>query len=136
MSIRIVILLLVTVLIASCGSDTPVLTGDINDGVTIHPGILDEMADADYALLIASDGIAALVPEVSFSRIELMEEAGVWRSEAPILPAFCSIDSLVEICVFRVLSDSSSFHSRIESFERIGGSVKNNYPAWKYRRKP
>ncbi len=135
MPLRIVYLLLIVVLIVSCGCDTPRLTGDLDGNDRILAGNFGEMIDADYALLIASDGIAALIPEIGFTQIELIRESGVWRSEAKVLPAFCSIDSLKEICLFRVLSDSTTFHSRIESFERIGGSVKNNYPAWKYRRK-
>ncbi len=142
MEMRIVLLLSVVVLLVSCDYNSPRLTGDIDsDCLRIHPGSLDEILeqyDADYALLIAEDGIAALVSEISFPQIELTRKDGVWYSQADSLPPFCSIDSLREICVFRMQherSDTLSFQHRILSFERIGSSTKNDYPAWKYRRK-
>ncbi len=138
---RIILLLSFVILLAACCEKPPALTGDIDEETQyVKTGNLSDILQSykpDYALLIASDGLAALITETAFSEIEIERNANVWRTTSETLPAFCNVDSLQEVCLFRIEADegdSLSFRNRITQYQRIGSSEKNGYPAWKYRR--
>ena len=124
----------------ACSPDNLILTGNIEDGTIIsREGRLDEILkdiapSAKYALLIGSDGTAALITSRSFSKIYIQKDKKGWNSKADILPAVCNIRNLKEICVYsRTSIENNHFSDRLNDFEFLGQSSKNEYYARKYK---
>lgn len=124
----------------ACSSNNLILTGNIQDGTKIRSeGRLDEILNeiapsAKYALLIGSDGTAALVTFRSFSKIYIHKNNQGWNSKAEELPAFCNIRDLKEICIYTNTSSAdNSFSDRMNDFTFLGQSSKNGYYARKYK---
>lgn len=139
MVIKVLILLFVLSLFA-CSPNNLIVTGNIMDGAEIsNEGrlneILNEIAPSvKYALLIGSDGTAALITSRSFSKIHIQNDKNEWNSKADNLPAFCNIHNLKEICIYsKTSSENNSFSDRLNDFEFLGQSSKNGYYARKYK---
>lgn len=142
MVIKVLILLFVLSLFA-CSPNNLILTGNIEDGVNIsNEGKLDEIfsdiaPSAKYALLIGSDGTAALITSRSFSKIYIQKDKNGWNSKANKLPAVCNIRNLKEICIYsRTSIKNNHFSDRLNDFEFLGQSSKNGYYARKYKELP
>ena len=136
---RISILFLVLFLFA-CAPNDLILTGNIEDGVKItDEGRFDEILtnlapSANYALLIGSDGTAALVTSRSFSMIYIQKNNKEWNSKTDNLPAVCNIRNLKEICVYsRTSNENNNFSERMNDFEFLGQSSKNGFYVRKYK---
>ena len=136
---RVSIVFLVLFLFA-CSSNNLIVTGNIVDGAEISDEgrlneILNEIAPSvKYALLIGSDGTAALITSRSFSKIHIQRDKDGWNSKANNLPAVCNIRNLKEICVYsRTSIENNHFSDRLNDFEFLGQSSKNGYYARKYK---
>ena len=139
MVIKVSIVFLVLFLFA-CSPNNLVLTGNIEDGAGISSeGRLDEILEdiapsAKYALLIGSDGTAALITSRSFSKIYIQKDKKSWNSNTDSLPAVCNIKNLKEICIYsRTSSENNRFSKRMNDFDFMGQSSKNGYYARKYK---
>ena len=124
----------------ACSPNNLILTGNIEDDATISSeGKLDEIfsditPSAKYALLIGSDGTAALITSRSFSKIYIQKDRNIWNSNAKDLPAVCNIRNLKEICIYsRTSSNNNHFSDRLNDFEFLGQSSKNGYYVRKYK---
>lgn len=124
----------------ACSQNNLIVTGNIVDGAEIsNEGRLDEILEdivssAKYALLIGSDGTAALITSRSFSKIHIQRDKDGWNSKANNLPAVCNIRNLKEICVYsRTSIENNHFSDRLNYFEFLGQSSKNGYYARKYK---
>ncbi|MDP8202593.1 MAG: hypothetical protein P9M11_10710 [Candidatus Tenebribacter burtonii] len=137
--VRRVSILFLVLLLFSCSPKNLILTGNIKDGVEISDyGRFDEILSfapsAKYALLIGSDGTAALITSRSFSKIYIQKDKNCWNSKADILPAVCNIRNLKEICIYTKTSiEDNNFSKRMNDFEFLGQSSKNGYYARKYK---
>lgn len=115
------------------------LTGNIAKSVEIQrEGTLKELIEpvsnaVKYALLIGSDGTAALITSRSFSIVRLIKTEAGWNSTTNKLPAVCNIRNLKEICIYSRQFKENNFSDRIDDFEFIGQSSKNGYYARKYK---
>lgn len=124
----------------ACSSNNLILTGNIKVGAEIsNEGRLNEMLNeiapsVKYALLIGSDGTAALITSRSFSKIHIQNDKNEWNSKAINLPAVCNIRNLKEICVYSSTSSNNNhFSDRLNDFEFLGQSSKNGYFVRKYK---
>ena len=124
----------------ACSRNNLILTGNIEAGTTISSeGRLDELLknivpSAKYALLIGSDGTAALITSQSFSKIYIQKDKKGWNSKVDNLPAVCNIRNLKEICIYsRTSSKNNRFSDRLNDFEFVGQSSKNGFYARKYK---
>ena len=124
----------------ACSPNNLILTGNIEAGTKISSeGRLDEILEdivpsAKYALLIGSDGTAALITSRSFSKIFILKDKKGWNSKVDNLPAVCNIRNLKEICIYSRTSNSNNrFSDRLNDFEFLGQSSKNGYYARKYK---
>ena len=138
--VRKVSIIFLLLFLFACSSNNLILTGNIQDGTKIRSeGRLDEILNeiapsAKYALLIGSDGTAALVTFRSFSKIYIHKNNQGWNSKAEELPAFCNIRDLKEICIYTNTSSAdNSFSDRMNDFTFLGQSSKNGYYARKYK---
>ncbi len=137
--VRIVLVVTFVLFIFACSPNSLVLSGNIKNKAEIsNEGRLDEILNeiapsAKYALLIGSDGTAALVTSRSFSKIYIQKNNQEWNSKAEELPAFCNIRDLKEICIYsRTTNTINSFSERMNNFEFLGQSSKNDHYAKKY----
>ncbi|RLC57335.1 MAG: hypothetical protein DRH89_03775 [Candidatus Cloacimonadota bacterium] len=124
----------------ACSPKNLIVTGNIVDGAEIsNEGRLNEILNeitpsVKYALLIGSDGTAALITSRSFSKIHIQRDKDGWNSKADNLPAVCNIRNLKEICVYtRTSIENNHFSDRLNDFEFLGQSSKNGYFARKYK---
>jgi len=124
----------------ACSPKNLIVTGNIVDGAEIsNEGRLNEILNeitpsVKYALLIGSDGTAALITSRSFSKIHIQRDKDGWNSKADNLPAVCNIRNLKEICVYtRTSIENNHFSDRLNDFEFLGQSSKNGYFASKYK---
>ncbi|MCK5050604.1 MAG: hypothetical protein KAS53_02605 [Candidatus Cloacimonetes bacterium] len=124
----------------ACSPNNLILTGNIEVGTKISSEsrldeILKDIApSAKYALLIGSDGTAALITSRSFSKIYIQKNKKDWNSKVDGLPAFCNIRNLKEICIYsKTSSENNNFSVRMNDFEFLGQSSKNGYYARKYK---
>jgi len=124
----------------ACSPKNLIVTGNIVDGAEIsNEGRLNEILNEitpslKYALLIGSDGTAALITSRSFSKIYIQKDKKGWNSKVDNLPAFCNIRNLKEICIYlRTSSENNIFSERMIDFEFLGQSSKNGYYARKYK---
>ena len=124
----------------ACSPNNLLVTGNIVNGAEIsNEGRLDEILinivpNAKYALLIGSDGTAALITSKSFSKIYIQKDKKGWNSKADNLPAVCKIRDLKEICIYsRTSIDNNRFSDRLDDFEFLGQSSKNGFYARKYK---
>jgi len=124
----------------ACSTNNLILTGNVKEGTIINSnGRFDEILNsiapsAKYALLIGSDGTAALITSRSFSKIYIQKEKKDWNSKADDLPAVCNIRNLKEICIYsRTSSNNNRFSDRLNDFKFIGQSSKNGYYVRKYK---
>jgi len=131
------------ILLVACSTNNLVLTGNIKTKSEIsNEGRFDEILNeiapsAKYALLIGSDGTAALVTSRSFSKIYIQKDDNEWNSKSDKLPAFCNIRDLNEICVYsRTSNEINNFSERMNDFEFLGQSSKNGHYARKYKKQP
>ncbi len=137
-------LLITILLLTGCGRPGYLLTGNISEELIIsRSGVLSEiLEDAEYALLISSDGTAVFLSENSFLEIAIQKENGKWNCSTEILPPVCNIRDLQEICIFKSYHDGKitvqnenlhPFAVRMRDFEFLGESQKNGYTVRKYR---
>ncbi|MDA3813073.1 MAG: hypothetical protein PF570_02345 [Candidatus Cloacimonetes bacterium] len=138
--VRIVLVVSFVLFIFACSPNNLVLSGNIkNKAVINNNGRLDEIINeiapsVKYALLIGSDGTAALVTSRSFSVIYIQIDKNEWNSKSEKLPAFCNIRDLNEICVYsRTSNEINNFSERMNDFEFLGQSSKNGHYARKYK---
>jgi hypothetical protein len=124
----------------ACSPNGMKLTGNIETGVTISDeGSLDDILnklipEAEYALLIGTDGTAALISARSFSEIYIHRDKNSWNSKTDTLPAVCNIRNLKEICIYTKTSfENNHFSDRINEFEFLGETCKNGYYVRKYK---
>lgn len=136
---RVSVLFLILSLFA-CSPNNLILTGNIKVGTKIsNEGRLDEILrsitpSAKYALLIGSDGTAALITSRSFSKIYIQLDKNDWNSKTDDLPAVCNIRNLKEICIYsKTSSENNNFSVRMNDFKFLGQSSKNGYYARKYK---
>ena len=122
----------------ACAPNDLILTGNIESGTVISSeGRFDEILinlapSAKYALLIGSDGTAALITSRSFSEIYIQKDKNGWNSKTDNLPAVCNIRDLKEICIYsRKLNNH--FSDRLNDFELLGQSSKKGYYTRKYK---
>ena len=127
----------------ACSPNNLIVTGNIENGAEIsNEGRLDEIFNeiapsVKYALLIGSDGTAALITSQSFSKIHIQNDKNEWNSKAYKLPAVCNIRNLKEICVYsRTSIKNNHFSDRLNDFKFLGQSSKNGYYARKYKERP
>ena len=127
----------------ACLPNNLIVTGNIVDGAEIdNEGRLDEILEeiapsVKYALLIGSDGTAALITSRSFSKIHIQNDKNEWNSKADNLPTVCNIRNLKEICIYSKTSNNvNCFSERLNDFEFLGQSSKNGYYARKYKERP
>ena len=127
----------------ACLPNNLIVTGNIVDGAEIdNEGRLDEILEeiapsVKYALLIGSDGTAALITSRSFSKIHIQNDKNEWNSKADNLPTVCNIRNLKEICIYSKTSNNvNRFSERLNDFEFLGQSSKNGYYARKYKERP
>jgi len=138
--VRRVSIIFLLLFLFACSSNNLILTGNIQHGTKISSeGRLDEILNeiapsAKYALLIGSDGTAALVTSRSFSMIYIQKGDKVWNSKTENLPVVCNIRKLKEICIYTNTSSAdNSFSDRMNDFTFLGQSSKNGYYARKYK---
>ena len=89
--------LLITILfLTGCGRSGYLLTGNLTEeSLVSQKGILSNiLEDAEYALLIGSDGTAVFLSENSFPEITIQKENGKWNCSTKILPPICNIRNL------------------------------------------
>lgn len=116
-----------------------VLTGNVDRIAEINnEGNLKELINsmepnAKYALLIGTDGTAALITSRSFNEIQIKKDNMTWSSTTETLSAVCNIRNLKEICIYSRKTDKNHFSDRLEDFEFIGQSRKNGYYTRKYK---
>jgi hypothetical protein len=137
-------LLIAILFLTGCGRSGYLLTGNITEeSVVSQRGILSNiLEDAEYALLIGSDGTAVFLSENSFPEITIHKESGKWNCSTDILPPVCNIRNLKEICIFKSFfgkkiqvenEDLHPFAVRMRDFEFLGESQKNGHTVRKYR---
>ena len=138
--VKIVSILFLVLSLFACIQNNLNITGNIKDRTKISSeGRLDEILEdivpsAKYALLIGSDGTAALITSRSFSKIYIQKDKKGWNSKVDNLPAVCNIRNLKEICIYSRTSNSNNrFSDRLNDFEFLGQSSKNGYYARKYK---
>ncbi len=124
----------------SCSTNNLILTGNVQEGTIINSNVrFDEILNsiapsAQYALLVGSDGTAALITSRSFSKIYIQKDRKCWNSRADDLPAVCNIRNLKEICIYsKTSSENNKFSMRLNDFEFVGQSSKNGFHARKYK---
>lgn len=128
------------VFLSSCAQDNLLVTGNINTGMKItEEGTLDELLrdlapHAKYALIIGSDGTAALLTSRSFSKVYIQHVKNTWNSVSVDLPAVTNINAVKEICIYqRETTNDNYFAKRLNDFEFLGQSSKNGYYVRKYK---
>ena len=137
-------LLITILLLTGCGRSGYLLTGNINEVSSVsQEGILSEIIeDAEYALLVGSDGTAVFLSENSFPEITIHKENRKWNCSTDILPPVCNIHNLKEICIFKsffgkkIKVENENLHPfavRMRDFEFLGESQKNGHTVRKYR---
>jgi hypothetical protein len=137
-------LLITILLLTDCSRSGYFLTGNISEELSVsYSGVLTEiLEDAEYALLIGSDGTAVFLSENSFPEITIHKVNGKWNCSTEILPTVCNIRNLKEICIFKSYSskkitieneDLHPFAVRMRDFEFLGESQKNGHTVRKYR---
>ena len=137
-------LLITILLLTSCGRPGYLFTGNINETLSVsQEGVLSEiLQDAEYALLIGSDGTAVFLYQNSFPEITINKENGKWNCSTEILPTVCNIRNLKEICIFKSFfgkkikvknENLHPFAARMRDFEFLGESQKNGHTVRKYR---
>ena len=138
--VRRVLIVTFFLFIFACSSNNLVLSGNIKSKTVIsNEGRLDEILNeiapsAKYALLIGSDGTAALVTSRSFSMIYIQKDKKGWNSKADNLPPVCNIRNLKEICIYsRTSNNKNRFSERLNDFVFLGQSSKNGYYVRKYK---
>lgn len=138
--VRRVLFFIFILLVAACSQHNLILTGNIDSKTEIRSeGRLDEIIDniapsAKYALLIGSDGTAALITSRSFSEVYIQKVEKEWNSKTKKLPAVCNIRNLKEICIYtKTSSNNNHFSDRMNDFIFLGQSSKNGYYARKYK---
>ena len=137
--------LLITILLLTvCGRSGCLLTGNLTEeSLVSRSGVLSNiLGDAEYALLIGSDGTAVFLSQNSFPEITIHKKIGKWNCSTDILPPVCNIRNLKEICIFKSYSDKKMtienedlhpFAVRMKDFEFLGESQKNGHIVRKYR---
>ncbi len=134
---KVSILLLILFLFA-CAPNDLILTGNIESGTVISSeGRFDEILkdivpSTRYALIVGSDGTAALITSRSFSKIYIHKNKNGWNSKTDDLPAVCNIKNIKEICIYSRTSNNH-FSDRLNDFELLGQSSKNGYYVRKYK---
>ncbi len=125
----------------ACSTNNLILTGNVQERTVIYSNCrLDEILEsiapsAKYALLVGSDGTAALITSRSFSKIYIQRDKNVWNSKTEDLPAVCNIRNLKEICIYsKTSSENNKFSLRMNDFEFVGQSSKNGFYARKYKK--
>ncbi len=138
--VKTILIVTFVLFIFACSPNDLVLSGNIKSKAVIsNNGSLDEILNEiapsiKYALLIGSDGTAALVTSRSFSMIYIQKDDNEWNSKSDKLPAFCNIRNLKEICVYsRTSNKNNNFSERMNDFEFLGQSSKNGHYARKYK---
>ena len=141
---KIFYLLFAILLLTGCGRSGYLLTGNINEVLSVsRSGVLSViLEDAEYALLVGSDGIAVFLSENSFPEITIQKENGKWNCSTEILPPVCNIRNLKEICIFKsffgkkIKVENENLHPfavRMKDFKFLGESQKNGHTVRKYR---
>ena len=131
-------------LLTDCGKTGYLLTGNISEVLPVsQEGILSEMlGDAEYALLIGSNGTAVFLSRNSFPEITVNKENGKWNCSTDILPPVCNIHNLKEICIFKpffgekITIEKEKLHpfaARMRDFEFLGEAQKNGHIVRKYK---
>ena len=137
-------LLITILLLTSCGRSGYLLTGNLTEeSVVSYSGVLSNiLGDAEYALLIGSDGTAVFLSDNSFPEITINKENRKWNCSTEILPPVCNIRNLKEICIFKsffgkkIKVENENLHPfavRMRDFEFLGESQKNGHTVRKYR---
>jgi len=129
----------IIVFLSSCAHDNLIITGNINTGIEItEEGALNELlADlaphAKYALIVGSDGTAALITSRGFSNVYIKHMKNSWNSISENLPAVSNINAIKEICVYKKYFPKNQFAERLNDFEFLGQISKNGYYVRKYK---
>ncbi len=137
-------LLIAILLLVGCSRSGYLLTGNLTEEVVVSQiGILSNiLEDAEYALLIGSDGTAVFLSQNSFPEITINKENGKWNCSTEILPPVCNIRNLKEICIFKpffgekITVENEELHPfavRMRDFEFLGEAQKNGHIVRKYR---
>ena len=142
---KLIIFLLAGIILISCTQPKIAITGNLENSKTISAnGNLAEIfekaeIEAEYILVIASDGTAFFVSEKSISEIEITREKGNFNSKTSSLPPVCNLNNIVEICVynsdFTQENQHNPFAERIAEFEFLGESSKAGHFVRKYKLK-
>ena len=138
--VKYLFLAVLSLLLLACAQDDLIITGNINTGIKITgEGKLDELLHelaphSKYALIIGSDGTAALLTSRSFSEVYIQHVETTWNSVSENLPAVSNINVIKEICVYqRETTNDNYFAERLSGFEFLGQSSKNGYYVRKYK---
>jgi hypothetical protein len=137
-------LLIMILLLTGFGRSGYLLTGNISEVLSVsQEDVLSEiLQDAEYALLVGSDGTAVFLSENSFTKIIINNESGKWNCSTDILPPVCNILNLKEICIFKsffgkkITIENENLHPfavRMRDFEFLGESQKNGHTVRKYK---
>jgi len=132
----------------------PKLTGDLSKAEELaEPGnlyelLLDIAPLCDAALLVGDDGTAVLIPAYAFKEVTFTEKNGEWNSTAPSLPPVAKIRNIREICLQQIpakyavkiqeatsISTVTPFQFRMNQFNFLGDSAKNDYLLRKFKEK-
>ena len=136
------LLLLSLLLLVSCSQKDYLISGNI--ATNLHVKLTGNLAEilneagvnAEYVLLIASDGTAAFLGERAFPHINVVKKGGKYNTESKILPPVTGLYGLTEICVynsnFRVENYQTPFSLKLKEFEFLGESSMNGYVVRKY----
>jgi hypothetical protein len=106
-------------------------TGNLKEILALHE------LNAEYALLIASDGIAVLISEPSFPRIEIYLDAKKISTRSEFLPPVSNLNDLSEIVIYNwkhpVVDRQTPFSLRLLELQFLGESSLNGHLVRKYQ---
>ena len=109
------------------------LTGNLAD--ILH----EQRLDAEYALLITSDGMAVLLTERSFSLLHIEAAGKRFNTGSDLLPPVCNLKDLNEIYLYLpgypLKDNHTPFSLRMKDFAFLGESGTNGHYVRKYRLK-
>jgi hypothetical protein len=143
---KITILSLLLMLLLGCSSPSNyTITGNVDRDISAtSTGALDKVfeqigIEAEYALIVASDGTSVLLSERSFPLIEIVKKRGKFGTIAEQLPPVCSLNNIGEIIVYHrsypMENYLTPFSSRMKEFEFLGESSKGDHFVRKYKRR-
>jgi len=137
-----IIIVLALLSLVACSPGGYRLSGNIDSEFqTKQTGNLKEILayyelEAEYALLIASDGIAVLISEPSFSLIEIYSESKKINTRSDLLPPVSNLNDLNEIVIYNwnypLTGSHTPFSLRLLEFNFLGESSRNGHSVRKY----